>query len=285
MWKPSEGDPGGLECQGYKDNSKGGRSANFEKALHKSWYRLLWLYGRRKLTKASDKLPAIAGLADIFSKRLNDEYVAGLWRSRLVEHLLWQGLRCRRVQEYRSPSWSWASMDGIPGLGIIQNHDEKSTLASILDVSVTLKGSNPHGEVTDARIRIQAPMERLYLAMNDWDPNGTSHPYTINPKMRTATGQPEGTYSRLDFDFTAENAPQEARKIVADLEGVDIYALILMELWSRGVDHHIYAALIVRKIEGGEEYQRLGFIWLEKKILGPDFEEKLEGESPIITLV
>ncbi|KAL4728785.1 hypothetical protein ACLX1H_003184 [Fusarium chlamydosporum] len=69
--------------------------------------------------------------------------------------------------------------------------------------------------------------------------------------MRTATGQPEGTYSRLDFDFTAENAPQEARKIIADLEGVDIYASILMELWTfqNGSARLLTGDLVVQDIE------------------------------------
>lgn len=69
------------------------------------WYELLWAYGPRKLTKDSDKLPAISGLARIFSERLNDQYMAGLWRNSLIEGLLWQGLRVHQVPEYRAPSW------------------------------------------------------------------------------------------------------------------------------------------------------------------------------------
>ncbi|UZP38276.1 hypothetical protein NXS19_006092 [Fusarium pseudograminearum] len=84
--------------------------------LLRSWYQLLATYGGRKLTKPSDKLPAVSGLASIMSERLNDEYVAGHWRSLLITELPWQPGDCKRVPEYRAPSWSWASVDG--GIGI-----------------------------------------------------------------------------------------------------------------------------------------------------------------------
>lgn len=266
-----------MEPHSSKDNKISSNKA----ALLGSWYSLLWLYGTRKLTNASDKLPAMSGLASVFAKWLDDEYVAGLWRSHLIEGLLWQGLRCRRVQGYRSPSWSWASMDGIPGLGVEQDYD---TLAKVLDVKVNLKGLNPYGEVTDARIKIRAPMERLYLAIEDWDPTKAGFPYDNNPKVRTATGKPEGTHSRFDFDFTVEDAPQEALKIVKSLEGVEIFALILLKVMEEGYDDQ-YQALIVTKVKGGEEYQRLGFIFLDEEMLGRKPEEEMEEELPVVTLV
>ncbi|KAL6364210.1 hypothetical protein LRP88_02126 [Fusarium phalaenopsidis] len=270
-----------MEQHQKEANCEDEKISNNKAALLGSWYSLLWLYGPRKLTNASDKLPAMSGLASVFAKRLDDEYVAGLWRSHLIEGLLWQGLRCRRVPEYRSPSWSWASMDGIPGLGVEQYYD---TLAKVLDVKVNLKGANPYGEVTDARIRIRAPMERLYLAIEDWDPNKAGFPYDNNPKVRTANGKPEGTHSRFDFDFTAEDAPQEALKIVKSLEGVEIFALILLKVTEESYDDQ-YQGLIVTKVKGGEEYQRLGFIFLDEETLGRRLEEQAEEEVPIVTLV
>ncbi|KAJ3527151.1 hypothetical protein NM208_g10845 [Fusarium decemcellulare] len=273
VYKKLEEGPDGVEQHRHE--------TGYKAALLRSWYNLLWLYGPRKLTNASDKLPAMSGLAGLFAERLDDEYVAGLWRSHLIEGLLWQGLKCRRVQEYRSPSWSWASMDGIPGLGIQHDYD---TLATVLDVKVSLKGANPYGEVTEARIKLRAPMERLYLAIEDWDPTKAGYAYENNPKVRTANGKPEGTHSRFDFDFTAEDAPQEALKIVKSLEGVEIFALILIKVAEETYDGQ-YQALIVTKVKGGEEYERLGFIFLDEETLGRKPEEQAEEEVPILTLV
>nr|RBR01125.1 hypothetical protein FVER53263_10621 [Fusarium verticillioides] len=246
-------------------------------SLYQSWYSLLWIYGPRKLTEPSDKLPAISGLASIFSKRLKDEYVVGLWRSRLLEGLVWQSLECRRVSEYRAPSWSWASMDGIPGLGVRAPYEE---VARILDVKVDLKGTNIYGEVTSGRLRLQAPMERLYLDTKDWDPTKPGFAYDNNPPIRTAHDE---THSRFDFDFTADDAPQEALKIVKSLEGKELFALILLKVKEE--DDETYHAVVVKKVDGGEEYERLGFGLLDEKALGRKPKLDAQDEFPVITLV
>ena len=70
-------------------------------------YNILWNYGARKLTKSSDKLPALSGIVEIYSKKkLNDHYLAGMWRKSLIEGLLWQGLEPAGVHQDRAPSWS-----------------------------------------------------------------------------------------------------------------------------------------------------------------------------------
>ncbi|QGI71142.1 hypothetical protein CEK26_003479 [Fusarium fujikuroi] len=267
------------------DGLEGGKEAEDQEeeddpkaSLYQSWYSLLWIYGPRKLTEASDKLPAISGLAGIFAQRLNDEYVVGLWRSRLLEGLLWQSLECRRVSEYRAPSWSWASMDGIPGLGVSAPYEE---VARVLDVKIDLKGTNIYGEVTSGRLQIQAPMERLYLDVKDWDPTKPGFAYDNNPPIRTAHDE---THSRFDFDFTADDAPQEALKIVKSLEGKEIFALILLKVKEMD-EETSYHALVVKRVDGGEEYERLGFGFIDEKALGRPLDLEARDEFPIITLV
>lgn len=127
-------------------------------------------------------------------------------------------------------------------------------------------------------------MERLYLAIEDWDPNKAGFAYDNNPKVRTPNGKPEGIHSRFDFDFTAEDAPQEALKLVKSLEGAELFALILLKVTEESYDDQ-YQALIVAKVKGGEEYQRLGFIFIDEETLGRKPEEQPEEDVPIITLV
>jgi hypothetical protein len=87
------------------------------KAVQDAWWRLVENYSCRYLSYQSDKLPAIQGLAQYFFDRHEDVYLAGIWRSDLLNHLSW--FRCIRrgapsniVNEYRAPSWSWAAVDG-----------------------------------------------------------------------------------------------------------------------------------------------------------------------------
>jgi hypothetical protein len=44
---------------------------------HRDWYRLVQIYTERELTKRSDKLPAIGGVASILQDRIEDSYCAG----------------------------------------------------------------------------------------------------------------------------------------------------------------------------------------------------------------
>ncbi|KAK0725944.1 heterokaryon incompatibility protein-domain-containing protein, partial [Lasiosphaeris hirsuta] len=93
------------------------------------WVTLVKRYSRRQLTRGSDKLIAIAGIAELVEnmKRAADSeeaYWAGIFRSGLPAQLLWavqdeDELRSRgigvpsiRPQPYRAPTWSWASVDG-----------------------------------------------------------------------------------------------------------------------------------------------------------------------------
>ncbi|KAL8919614.1 MAG: hypothetical protein Q9172_004917 [Xanthocarpia lactea] len=114
------------------------------------WARLLEKYCRSKLTKESDRLVAISGLAQEMQARLNDKYLAGLWESILPSQLLWRiesftpslildfnadsGKEAKLKTELnskastdpkkqadpvgarpsyrRAPSWSWAAIEG-----------------------------------------------------------------------------------------------------------------------------------------------------------------------------
>jgi hypothetical protein len=130
--------------------------------LKDHWNALLWVYGTLKLTYPADKLPALAGIAKVYSKLLDDEYVAGIWRKSMVEDLCWQPLRCKAVSgPYRAPSWSWASVDGIPAAGF---RGEYELLATILDHQVEIDGDNPFGRVKSGWIKIEAPLIPLTLS-------------------------------------------------------------------------------------------------------------------------
>ncbi|TGJ88464.1 hypothetical protein E0Z10_g334 [Xylaria hypoxylon] len=126
-------------------------------------------------------------------------YVAGLLRFDMRKGLLWYvwdpGRQAPTVEDYRAPSWSWASNDyvvrfvgeDLPSGDIIneeseQEHETMSAKHSVQihDTSVTLKGSNPYGEVTGATlklagvvrtssvVRISASQRKVHPEMNHY---------------------------------------------------------------------------------------------------------------------
>ena len=80
--------------------------------MHALWNSLLEMYSFCRLSFIEDRLPAFSGVAQLFENATGDEYIDGLWRSRLVEQLVWwvPGPKFPRRMS-NVPSWSWASLE------------------------------------------------------------------------------------------------------------------------------------------------------------------------------
>lgn len=90
------------------------RSVTMSTLALQLWSSLVREYSNCLLTNRDDKLPAFSGVADHFGETTGDQYLAGLWRLRILQLLdWWVSQPCKRLSsEYRAPSWSWASLDG-----------------------------------------------------------------------------------------------------------------------------------------------------------------------------
>jgi hypothetical protein len=78
------------------------------------WYKMMEDYSSRKLTFEKDKLPALAGMVEVFQDHVDDAPLLGLWRRDILNGLLW---RADKPVERVSlpgvvPSWSWISVSG-----------------------------------------------------------------------------------------------------------------------------------------------------------------------------
>jgi hypothetical protein len=83
-------------------------------AYRQAWLATIFMYTLRSISVPSDKLPALAAVAEQFNIVSNDQYLAGAWRQTLLSDLLWRSdKRSPRPTEYCAPSWSWASVSGL----------------------------------------------------------------------------------------------------------------------------------------------------------------------------
>jgi hypothetical protein len=137
------------------------------------WWKLVKIYTKCSLTVKTDKLIALGGMAETFSKFINEPYLAGIWGGEhLPLGLLW------RVEkgsprgelgsgEYRglltlfstlqvstnlriAPSWSWASRDGMvflyPFRKILQ------PLIQVVSIYTVPKSRNLFGQVISGEL-------------------------------------------------------------------------------------------------------------------------------------
>lgn len=90
-------------------------SASFE-GIYQHWQLFVGEYSTRHLTVVTDKLPAIQSVAEEMVAVTGQKYIrfAGMWQSNLRHELLWvvwMG-KAERLDTWRAPSWSWASVEG-----------------------------------------------------------------------------------------------------------------------------------------------------------------------------
>ncbi|KAF5592825.1 heterokaryon incompatibility protein [Fusarium pseudocircinatum] len=120
--------------------------------VYQQWINLVKTYSKCSLTYPDDRLMAMAGIAEMFRKNSGDEYLAGLWRSRIVEGLNWVVLEPGPGPQNpeRVPSWSWAAVDtcvlpqrtNLPrDEDLIEVIDVRTQLAQTSSRSQQLKGS------------------------------------------------------------------------------------------------------------------------------------------------
>lgn len=123
--------------------------------LSHSWNTMVYLYTLGKLTFSEDKLVAISGIARVVKEETHDQYLAGLWRKDMEFQLCWCPTR-RRPQHmnYRAPSWSWASVDGMVASSTADKKHQYRHYAHVVDAYTTQSGQDPMGKVSGGQITI-----------------------------------------------------------------------------------------------------------------------------------
>lgn len=80
---------------------------------YKEWETLVAEYTTRNLTKESDRIPAILGLANVMGPMFECEFSMGIWKGKhFPRSLLWQVHRGSCTAKNSYPSWTWASRSG-----------------------------------------------------------------------------------------------------------------------------------------------------------------------------
>jgi hypothetical protein len=116
-----------------------------------------------KLSFACDRLPAISGIVQDIQHDKKDRYLAGLWERDLPQALLWRmefaGIRS---EEYRAPTWSWASCEtSQTQLDVDLWNPDKYTWIShmgIREAECTPLGVDPTGQIRDGYLLVSVPV-------------------------------------------------------------------------------------------------------------------------------
>lgn len=200
------------------------------------WEEVIRDHSTRQITVATDRLPALGGIAQRFAEALKvegDEYLCGLWKGDLAHLLMWlhpsQSSQLRPTQ-FVAPSWSWASMNSpvefytrqrMPFARFDrQTHisfefvsrdiklvDERSPFGAIVSGSIKVKGiltpaewdrSRPVGEGWQMKFGGTTVSDNDLWPMMDEEPGEGVYPVSLLAVRETPSRCIEGLILRAD---------------------------------------------------------------------------------------
>ncbi|KAF5257306.1 hypothetical protein FOXYS1_12178 [Fusarium oxysporum] len=274
-----------------------------EESLQLVWHALLQEYMSRSLTFESDRLVAFAGIASFYQSHANikaNSYLAGIWRHVLLQDLLWtisEGRKVSPPQNYRAPSWSWASVEPAPDTKkkfLIGNKEINIKLSeteqpwvctvTVIEASVETMGSE-FGSVSGGYIVLQGPLVKACLSMNMIDLSNRlteeqALEFVPGGKLRfvqnrvTVPGGPTvatmGAYAHLSV--TRALLDDVTPTVLAE-EVVDIYLSVFYCRFNRDGSLVGQALVLVRGIEKGE-FRRIGQVGMTGETIEPWAENR-----------
>ncbi|KAI1611958.1 hypothetical protein EDD36DRAFT_475661 [Exophiala viscosa] len=156
------------------------------------WYNIVETYSQCDLTRETDKLPALSGIARVLYEILGDTYVAGVWSGDIPRGLAWcmptyqKQLVPVRPTEYTAPSWSFASVqhriDHINNNHAYQLRDKD---LAVLSHQVELESDDQFSCVTKAKLRVYGRLGKVFITNHEHEFKGR-----LNLKMWAIASEP-----------------------------------------------------------------------------------------------
>jgi hypothetical protein len=147
------------------------------------WWGVVKEFTSRKLTKDTDRLPALSGIINHLQERTGDTPIAGLWKNDLPYGLLWQSASrtmTRPQAQSKVPSWSWVSLDGpiqnyvtLHGeIGSVTEQERRSTIQDqvvIVAAEVHHSGPIPSSPIMGGIITLYGRLQPALRSSEDTD--------------------------------------------------------------------------------------------------------------------
>lgn len=209
------------------------------------WLNILEGYTARKLTKESDRLPALSGIAQKLASPQRGRYFAGHWESTLPNSLLWYlpfgDPKTRQNIERlpNVPTWAWPSVATAitPHFQNSLKHVSLTTVTRVAAVHCALTTSNPYGEISGGHIVLEGPVKELILEPNEVD------------GMKTLVDQDDAVSKSRFLPDTYRNLPPNGSKVW--LIGIEFDT-------SQGRTNGFLCLVLRKTAENSSEYQRIG---------------------------
>jgi hypothetical protein len=181
--------------------------------IFRDWYGLVGTYSKRQLTRNSDKLPAISGIARRMQPWIGDSYCAGMWRSDFVFGLIWawNGAKAHTLNEqilsFNFPSWNWISLNDSVCWPLLRDRGRGGTnykeIAQFKSISLGYSSKSVYGAIEKGAVVISAPCYFYNLTRSN-----TMDQEDSLPKFRAFLD--EELRENREFQMRHRDGPQES---------------------------------------------------------------------------
>ncbi|MCJ1388639.1 hypothetical protein MMC18_001487 [Xylographa bjoerkii] len=226
-----------------------------------TWNRLVTTQPPSHFGSSSEMNSIFCGIAEVFSRKINDEYVAGLWRGYLPFQLCWAVSGATDDADSRPsdpksllfPTWSWLSVSRPVFWPMdpeqLDYSSSNSRLVKLLDVS------NPSLQATNSDVPRRAEITI----------NGLIYPGVLEPRSTPSTtngncsvrldGLPRLRKPLVGYLDQAESIGDEnviLLLLITDKYSLNVGGLILSLDMARGVEMNVFERSLAK-------YRRLGY--------------------------
>jgi len=250
------------------------------------WGRIVEGYTERGLTRQSDKLIAIQGIADEVAALKATEYIAGVWNvstETFVKGLLWCSWNPGNRLTSIAPSWSWASVECAvrwPGhwLRKVQSHIEivevkhSGTVSQILG-AITFR--------TNVRPGIKIEEEEGKIRLIKWPENMPDGVMIHDTKDVLSTG--------VIVDW--EKTPISMDEVVQVNTRVWFAELASGEIHGKGSQRKVHSLILVNDLARTGCFRRVGYciweeaLWNDPQVSRPELNVSVVSHPASITQV
>jgi hypothetical protein len=237
------------------------------------WQRTVTEYTSLRLTFESDRLPAIAALADRMSqlREKDDVYISGIWKKSILSDLLWCTNNNNPRPVRNAPSWSWASTQGSE---ITWDSDKFPEQTEVVSVKYTAIGAANLGEVINASIILRAYVLNLTRVGELVPADMNDHSRRFRDIFKSASAMKlfrennlRVIHSRFlkDYDLATANPPY-------------IPGRVIKLLVTRVIDTAVGGIVVQQTPNDAAEYERIGFLRIGVSLMMYETPEEGEGE-------
>jgi hypothetical protein len=221
------------------------------------WLDVIEEYTMRRLTKSSDRMTAISGLASEIGSSdpgLGD-YVCGFFQFRLAEQLLWSRSTIddppsRRSVPVLAPSWSWGSIHqpvDWEERSWLKPETAEQNLKTIASASIDTGNSHQFGQVVTGMLTIVAPTIAALL------PNASRQNLEYGMCLLQFSKTPGQEQEEVLFSIDVDLSEELLR------DGIEVVCVKIMDGYTKDEEGALCSCLILIRSAADERYlQRIG---------------------------